>query len=136
MKSTNPPHLTRMDFAEILSSQFSHQAIIVLKILSSYHAHFQNFDCIHYGPFNPNTKPLQFLAFPKCSYSTSFNSKLLKILNDDSFLGIIYNKNTFYACGGMLKLSSWPLQYFFSHFHFHKGKSRGVIFSTMYVMSR
>ena len=44
-----------MDFAEILSSQFSHQEIKVLKILSSYHAHFQNFDCIHYGPFNPNT---------------------------------------------------------------------------------
>ena len=106
MKSINPSHLALMDFAEILSSQFSHQEIKVLKILSSYHAHFQNFDCIHYGPFSPNTKPLQFLAFRKCSYSTGFNSKHLKILNGDSFPGIIYNKKTFYACGGMLKLSS------------------------------
>ena len=42
VKSTNPPHLTLMDFAEILLSQCTHQEIKILKILLTYHVWFQN----------------------------------------------------------------------------------------------
>ena len=43
VKSTNPSHLTHMDFADILSSQCTHQEIKILKILS-YHERFENYD--------------------------------------------------------------------------------------------
>ena len=56
VKSTNPPHLTHMDFVDILSSQYSHQEMKMLKILSSYHETFQNYDHLNYGPFSLDNK--------------------------------------------------------------------------------
>ena len=42
VKSTNPCHLTHIDFADILSSQCTHKEMKILKILSYYHESFQN----------------------------------------------------------------------------------------------
>ena len=39
-----------MDFAEILSSQCTHQEIKILKNLLSYHVRFQNYGRLNYGP--------------------------------------------------------------------------------------
>ena len=50
-----------MDFAEILLSQYTHQDIKILKILS-YHVQFQNYDCLNYKPFSLDPKPLQFMT--------------------------------------------------------------------------
>ena len=50
VKSANPPHLTHMDFADTLLSQYTHQEMKILKILSSYHERFQNYDCLNYEP--------------------------------------------------------------------------------------
>ena len=63
VKSTNPAHLTHMDFADILSSQCTHQEMKILKTLSSYHKRFQTYVCLNYGPSSLYSKPLQFLAF-------------------------------------------------------------------------
>ena len=52
-----------MDFADILSSQCAHQEMKILKILSSYHERFQNYDHLNYGPSSLDNKPLQFMAF-------------------------------------------------------------------------
>ena len=52
-----------MDFVDILSSQCVHQEMKILKILSSYHERFQNYDCLNYGPSSLDNKPLQFMAF-------------------------------------------------------------------------
>ena len=71
MKSTNPPYLTHMDFANILSGQCTHQEMKILKILSSYHERFQNYDCLNCGLFSLDSKPLQFMLFWDCSYSAS-----------------------------------------------------------------
>ena len=46
-----------MDFADILSSQRTHQEMKILKILSFYHDH------LNYGPSNLDNKPLQLMAF-------------------------------------------------------------------------
>ena len=43
-------HLTLMDFAEILSSQCTHQEIKILKILLSSHELFQNYSHLNYAP--------------------------------------------------------------------------------------
>ena len=45
-----------MDFAGILSSQYSHQEIKILKILPSYLERFQNYDRLNYGPFSLDNK--------------------------------------------------------------------------------
>ena len=122
VKSTNPSHLTHMDFADILSSQCTHQEMKILKILSSYHERFQNYDHLNYGPSSLENKLLQFMAFWNCSYSPSFNGKHLKFCIVTHFLEVFTSKNLFsknfenYTCGGLLKLSNWQLQYFFSHF--------------------
>ena len=52
-----------MDFADILSSQCTHQEMKILKILSSYHERFQNYDRLNYGPSSLENKSLQFMAF-------------------------------------------------------------------------
>ena len=52
-----------MDFADILSSQCTHQEMKILKILSFYHERFQNYDRLNYGPSSLDNKPLQFMAF-------------------------------------------------------------------------
>ena len=67
-----------MDFAEILSSQRTHQEMKILKILLSSYEWLQNYSHLNYGPFNLDIKSLQFMAFWNCSYSASFNSKQLK----------------------------------------------------------
>ena len=67
-------HMTLMDFAEILSSQCTHQEIKILKILSSYEW-FQNYSYLNYGSFKLDIQLLQFMAFWNCSYSAIFNSK-------------------------------------------------------------
>ena len=56
-------HLTLMDFAEILSSQCTHQEIKILKILLSSHEWFQNYSHLNYGPFSLCIESLQFMAF-------------------------------------------------------------------------
>ena len=61
VKSTNPSHLTHMDFADILSSQCTHQEMKILKMLSSYHERFQNYGRLNYGPSSLDNKPLRFL---------------------------------------------------------------------------
>ena len=63
VKSTNPSHLTHMDFADILSRQCTHQEMKILKILSFYHERFQNYDRLNYGPSSLDNKPLRFMAF-------------------------------------------------------------------------
>ena len=62
-KSTNTSHLTHIDFADILSSQCTHQEMKILKILSSYQERFQNYDRLNSGPSSLDNKPLQFMAF-------------------------------------------------------------------------
>ena len=62
-KSTNTSHLTHIDFADILSSQCTHQEMKILKILSSYQERFQNYDHLNSGPSSLDNKPLQFMAF-------------------------------------------------------------------------
>ena len=122
VKSTNPSHLTHTDFVHVLWSQCTHQEMKILKILSSSHKRFQNYDRLNYGSSSLDNKPLQFMAFWNCSYSASFNSKHLKFWMGTHFLEVFTTKNLFsenfenYTCGGVLKLSNWPLQYFFSHF--------------------
>ena len=58
--STNPSYLTHMDFADILSSQCTHQEIKILKILS-YHERFQNYDWTtnHYNLWHFETALIQ-----------------------------------------------------------------------------
>ena len=56
-------HLTLMDFAEILSSQCTHQGTKILKILLSIGERFQNYSHINYGPFSLDIESLQFMAF-------------------------------------------------------------------------
>ena len=63
VKSTNPSHLTHMDFADILQSQCTHQEMKIRKILSSYHERFQNYDRLNDEPSSLDKKPLQFMAF-------------------------------------------------------------------------
>ena len=123
VKSTNPSHLTHMDFADILWSQCTHQEMKMLKILSFYHEIFQNYDRLNYRPSSLDNKPLQFLAFSNYPYSASFNSKHLKFWMGAHFLEVSIIKKKFcqnienYTCSGVLKLSNWPLQYFLSYFH-------------------
>ena len=93
VKSTNPSHLTHIDFADILSSQCTHQEMKILKILSSYHERFQNYDHLNYGPSSLDNKPLQFMAFWNCSYSASFNSKHLKFWMGTHFLEVFTTKS-------------------------------------------
>lgn len=66
-----------MDFAEILSSQRTHQEMKILKILSSFHVLFQSYDYLNYGPFNLDTKPLPLMAF--CSLQTALIQPVLKV---------------------------------------------------------
>ena len=85
-----------MDFAEILSSQCTHQEMKILKILLSSRERFQNYSHLNYGPFSLDIESLQFMTFWKCSYLESFNSKdLTEILNSDLFSGSIYYKKPF-----------------------------------------
>ena len=58
-------HLTRMDLAEILSSQCTHQEMKILKILLSSHERFQNYSHLNYGSFGLDIESLQFMAFLK-----------------------------------------------------------------------
>ena len=58
VKSTNPSHLTHMDFADIFSSQCTHQKMKILKMLSSYHERFKNYERLNYGPSSLDNKPL------------------------------------------------------------------------------
>ena len=122
VKSTIPSHLTLMDFSDVLLSQCTHREMKILKTLSSYHERFQNYDHLNYGSSSLDKKPLLFMAFWNCPYSASFNSKHQKFWMGIHFLEVFTTKNLFnenfenYASGGVLKLSNWPLQYFFSHF--------------------
>ena len=84
-----------MDFAEILSSQFTHQEMKILRILLSSHEQFQNYSHLNYGPFCRDIESLQFMAFWKCSYLESFNSKHLKFWIVIRFLEIFTTKNLF-----------------------------------------
>ena len=52
-----------MEFAEILSSQCTHQEMKILKILLSSRERFQNYSHLNYGPFNLTTESMQFRAF-------------------------------------------------------------------------
>ena len=67
-----------MDFAEILLIQCNHQEMKILKMLLSSRERFQNYSHLNYGPFSLNIESLQFMAFSKCFYLESFNSKHLK----------------------------------------------------------
>ena len=40
-----------MDFVEILSGEYVHQEMKILKMLSFYHVQFRNYDHLKYGPF-------------------------------------------------------------------------------------
>ena len=63
VKSPNPPHLTPMNFVEVLSDECIHQEMKTLKFLSLYPVRFRNYDHLKYEPFSLDTKPLKFLAF-------------------------------------------------------------------------
>ena len=56
-------HFTLMDFAEILSSQCTHQEMKILRIVLSSRERFQNFSHLNYGPFSLDIESLQFMAF-------------------------------------------------------------------------
>ena len=84
-----------MDFAEVLSSQCSYQDMKILKILLSSHERFQNYSHLNYGPFSLDIESLQFIAFWKCSYVESFNSKDLKFWIATYFLEVFTTKNLF-----------------------------------------
>ena len=56
-------HFTLMDFAEILSSQCTHQEMKILKILLSSRGRFQNYSHLNYGPVSLDIESLQFIAF-------------------------------------------------------------------------
>ena len=86
-------HLTLMDFAQILSSQYTHQEMKTLKILLSSRERFQNYSHLNYGPFNVEIESLQFVAFWKCSYLESFNSKYLKFWIVPHFLEVFTTKS-------------------------------------------
>ena len=58
-KSQESSHLTHMDFAEILSSQCTHQEMKILKILSSCE-YLQNYSHLNYRLFSLDIKPFQF----------------------------------------------------------------------------
>ena len=81
-------HLTFMDFDEILSRQCTHQEMKILKIWLSSHERFQNYSHLNYGPFSLDIESLQFMAFWKCSYLESFNSKHLKFWIVTHFLEV------------------------------------------------
>ena len=51
-------HLTLMDFAEILSSQCTHQEEKILEILLSSHERFQNYSHLNYGLFSLDIESL------------------------------------------------------------------------------
>ena len=114
VKSPNPPHLklpTRpMDFVEILSGEFIHQEIKILKILSLYQVWLRNYEHLKHGPFSLDTEPSKFLAFWNCFYSVILNRKHLKFGLAIYFHTII-SKTVYLAksvikqvCGGVLKL--------------------------------
>ena len=88
-------HLTLIDFVEILWSQCTHQEMKILKILLSSHEQFQNYSHLNYGPFSLDIESLQFMAFWKCSYLESFNSKHLKFWIVTHFLEVFTTKNLF-----------------------------------------
>ena len=103
----------------LIFCQCTHQEMKVLKISSSYHERFQNYDHLNYEPSSLDNKILQFMTFWNCSYSASFNSKHLKFWMRTHFLEVFTTKNLFseyWSSGGVLKLSNWPLQYFFHIF--------------------
>ena len=52
-----------MDFADIFSSQCTHQEMKILKILLSSHERFQNYSHLNYEPFSLTIELLQFMAF-------------------------------------------------------------------------
>ena len=52
-----------MDFADILSSQCTHQDMKILKILFSYQERFQNYDRLNCGHSSLDNKPFRFMAF-------------------------------------------------------------------------
>ena len=56
---------------------------------------FQNYSHLNYGPFSLDTESLQFMAFWKCSYLESFNSKHLKFLIVAHFLEVFTTKKRF-----------------------------------------
>ena len=56
-------HLTRMDFAEILPNQCTHQEMKILKIILYSHERFQIYSHLNYGPFSLDIESLQFMAF-------------------------------------------------------------------------
>ena len=85
-----------MDFAEILSSQCTHQQMKILKILLSSGERFQNYSHLNYGPFSLHIESLQFMSFWKCFYLLeSFNSKDLKFWIATYFLEVFTTKNLF-----------------------------------------
>ena len=62
VKSPNPPHLTPIDFVEILSDESIHQEMEILKILSLYHFWYRNHDQMKYRLFRVDTEPLKLLS--------------------------------------------------------------------------
>ena len=60
-------HLTLVDFADILSSQCTHQEFKIMKILLSSCERFRNYSHLNYGPFSLDIESLQFVTFWKCS---------------------------------------------------------------------
>ena len=120
VKSPNPPHLTPMNFVEVLSDECIHQEMKTLKFLSLYPVRFRNYDHLKYEPFSLDTKPLKFLAFWNCFYSTIFNRKHLKFglaIYSHTILKTIYLAKNFtkQVCGGKLKF----LKLLFWCFSFH-----------------
>ena len=51
-----------MEFAEILSSQCTHQEMKILKILLSSRERFQNYSYLNYGPFSLDIESSQIMA--------------------------------------------------------------------------
>ena len=56
---------------------------------------FQNYSHLNYAPFSLDIESLQFMAFWKCSYLESFNSKHLKFRIVTHFLEVFTTKNLF-----------------------------------------
>ena len=65
----------------------------ILELLLSSRERFQNYSHLNYGHFSLDIESLQFMAFWKCSYLESFNSKLLKFWIVTHFLEVFTTKN-------------------------------------------
>ena len=114
-------YLIFMDFAESLSSQFTHKEMKILKILLPSSEWFQNCSHLNYGPLAWTSSHCNLWHFETALIQTvltvswNFEWRLIfrKYLQQKTFLAKILK-----IMPGVLKLSNWQLQYFFFFYIF------------------